>query len=98
MQCRTFNKYSCSTVKYHLRDCSGFLQIESHITLSLLTATTPVDIMYYSFGRYLFRKISILTFSGLRFALVIVPDTENTLSDGTDVAGIHKSCFANFDR
>ena len=31
MQCRTFNKYSCSTVKYHLRDCSRLLQIESHI-------------------------------------------------------------------
>ena len=57
--------------------------------------------MYYSFGRFLFRKISISTFSGLMqlcFALVIVQDTENTLSDGTDVAGIHKSCFANFDR
>ena len=34
----------------------------------------------------------------LCFTLVIVPDTENTLSDGTEVAGTHKSCFATFDR
>ena len=34
----------------------------------------------------MFKKISISTFSGLmqfHFALVIVPDAENTLSDGT---------------
>ena len=50
-----------------------------------MIATMLVDITYYSFERFLFRKISILIFSGLMqccFALVIVPDTENTLSDG----------------
>ena len=51
---------------------------------------------------FLFKKISIPTFSGfiqLRFALVIVPDTENTLSDGAKVAGTHKlKLFANFDK
>ena len=30
--------------------------------------------------------------------MVIVPDTEKTLSAGMEVAGIHKSCFANFDK
>ena len=29
---------------------------------------------------------------------MIVPDREYILLDGTNVAGIHKSCFANFDR
>ena len=50
---------------------------------------------------FLFKKINVSTFSGLRqfrFTSVIVPDTENTLSDGTDVAGTHKSCFASFAR
>jgi len=38
------------------------------------------------------------TFSGVmqfHFALVIAPDT---LSDGTNIAGTHKSCLASFAR
>ena len=62
-----------------------------------MTATVPVDIMYYTYGRLLFKNHQINIFC-LTIVTVIVPDRQNICLDGTNVAGIHKSCFANFDR
>ena len=57
--------------------------------------TAPQRLSY----SFLFRNMSIFTCSGVRRDRILVtvsPAAENTLSDGTDVAGMHKYLFANF--
>ena len=48
-----------------------------------------------------YKKISLLTLSGLRrerFSLMMLPATLKTLSLGTLVAGMHKIFFAKYDK
>ena len=53
----------------------------------LISTKNIVWYIVWFLGKFLFRKISISTFSGLRLTV------ENTYSAGTEVAGTHEYCF-----
>ena len=67
-----------------------------YYTLTKVTKSQQV-FSYLIRGRFLFRKINMSEFSGsklLLFSSIISPAVENTLSAGTEVAGMQRKCFA----